>query len=135
MISPFAAYTPTRQPAGTKDKWMGLDDYSTYDGSTWRDVIEDVNGETWQRIRRNIGDDPPWHPIVLPGHKKAVPINLEPLKDSIRRHQQGRWQGIMLQVETVAALITEIERLRTLVAEMQACIAEALNSAEEACNV
>jgi hypothetical protein len=45
MTSWAATYTPTRQPAGPSELWKYLD-ASTYDGSVWRDIIEDVNGET-----------------------------------------------------------------------------------------
>lgn len=65
IISPWATHTPARQPAGTKDEWIGIDHLSTYDGSTWIDFIQDVNGETWQRTRRNIGDDPAWTRVTL----------------------------------------------------------------------
>jgi hypothetical protein len=134
MTSWATTYTPARQPAGPSELWKYLD-LSTYDGSVWRDIIEDVNGETWHRVRRYIEADPPWHPISLPGRKGTEAFGLASLKESVRRHRLGDIHGMVLHIDTVAAMITEIERLRALAEEMRTCFSEILDDVEEACDV
>jgi hypothetical protein len=70
--------------------------------------------------------------LTHPGHEKGRTMNLSSIAARVKARQQVGRVGITLQVKEVAEMIAEIERLRALVSKMQDCIAETLESAEEA---